>query len=257
MKAKTVLVCPDTHVAPVGSVEGGIDPKAESVFMQAIDLVRPDEFVHIGDVGEWESVCEYRYEHRRKPPFEFMKPLVAQDIKAVNEWLDRLDKKLDKTHTGRRVILEGNHEVWLDNFASVETRPEYKARRVMGVDRRGWEWHDHGEFARIGKLHATHGGHFTGLHHAHKTVLGLSASCLYGHFHNVESAHVMHLGGAYGAWCIGCLCKMKKRFLGGRPTAWSHAFAIVHVESDGRFHVEVVDVFEGVAWVYGRRLEAK
>lgn len=154
-------------------------------------------------------------------------------------------------------MTEGNHEIWMDNFAIEETRPEFAAKEVLGIEQRGWEWRGHGDFFKLGKLHLTHGGHFTGLHHAHKTVLGLSASCMYGHFHNVESAHVMHLGGAYGAWAIGCLCKMQKKFLKGRPTSWSHAFAIVHVEASGRFHVEVVDIFEGVGWVYGKRIEAR
>jgi len=257
MKAKTWIVCPDTHVAPKGSVEGGIDPKAESVLMQAIEIVKPGGFAHIGDVGEWESVCGYRWERRKRPPFEWLKPMIDADVEAVNEFLDRVDKKLDKVGCEERFITEGNHEVWCDNFAEEETRPEFKARALMRVDERGWRWHDHGKFAKIGRLYATHGGHFTGLHHAYKTVMGLSASCIYGHFHNVESAHVMRLGGACGAWSIGCLAKLEKKFLGGRPTSWSHAFAIVHVEAGGEFHVEVVDIYDGVAWVYGKRLEAK
>jgi len=257
VKPETIIFCPDTHVAPEGSVEGGIDPRAESVLMQAIALVKPDRFVHIGDVGEWESVCEYRWERRRRPPFEFMVPMIQKDVKSVNGFLDRLEKKLDKAGCGKVTIIEGNHEVWCNNFALAETRPEFEAKALMKIEKRGWEWSPYGEFAQFGKLYATHGGHFTGLHHAYKTVLGLSANCIYGHFHNVESAHVMHLGGAYGAWSIGCLCKLVKQFLRGRPTAWSHAFAIVHVESDGQFHVEVIDVFEGVAWVYGKRLEAR
>jgi len=257
MKAKTVLVCPDTHVAPAGSIEGGIDPKAESVLMQAIDIVKPDEFVHLGDVGEWESVCGYRWERRRRPPFEFLKPLIDADVKAVNEFLSRVDRKLDRVGCNARTITQGNHEIWCDNFAEEETREEFKARELMKIDERGWRWHEHGRFAKIGKLHATHGGHFTGLHHAYKTVLGLSASCIYAHFHNVESAHVMHLGGAYGAWSIGCLAKFEKKFLGGKPTSWSHALGVVHVESNGNFHVEVVDIFNGVAWIYGKRVEAK
>ena len=257
VKSETWIVCPDTHVAPVGSVEGGIDPRADSVLKQAIRIVRPDGFVHIGDVGEWESASHWQWTKRKRPPFEFMKPLIMADVRAVNKWLDEIDRELDKAGTTKRMVTEGNHEVWCDNFAIEEARPEFGAKALMRIKERGWEWHEHGEFAKIGKLNLTHGGHFTGLHHAYKTVLGLSASCMYGHFHNVESAHVMHLGGAHGAWAIGCLCKMRKKFLGGKPTSWSHAFGIVHVEANGQFHVEVVDIFDGVAYVYGRRVEAK
>jgi hypothetical protein len=73
----------------------------------------------------------------------------------------------------------------------------------------------------------------------------------------VQFAHVKHLGGNHGAWCIGSLCKLDKPFLNHKPTDWSHAIAIVHFESDGTFHVEVVDIYAGVGYVYGKRLSAK
>lgn len=257
MKAKTFLVIPDPHVTYEGSPEGGIDKAAESVLFQAIDIVKPDGTVLLGDVGEWQSVSHWQWKRRKRPPFEYLIPTITAETLAINTWLDKLDKSLDKVKCEKVIFNEGNHEVWANNFAEEEARPEYTSKRLMKIKERGYEWHEHGRFAKIGKLHTTHGGHFTGLHHAHKTVLGLSASCIYGHFHNVEFAHVMHLGGEYGAWSLGCLCKMDKKFLNNRPTNWSHALGIVHVEGDGRFHVEVVDIFRGVGYVYGRRIEAK
>ena len=257
MKPKTVLVIPDTHVTFKGSPEGGIDPAAESVLFQAIDIIRPDECLHLGDVGEWQSMSHWQWKRRKRPPFEFMAPTIAAETLAVNTWLDDLEGRLGKVKCGKIIITEGNHEVWANNFAEEEARPEYTAKNLLKIRERGYDWHDHGTFAKIGKLHATHGGHFTGLHHAYKTVLGLSASCIYGHFHNVEFAHVMHLGGEYGAWAAGCLCNLEKKFLNHRPTAWSHALGIVHVESDGRFHVEIVDIYKGIGYVYGKRIEAK
>lgn len=257
MKPKTVLVIPDTHVTYKGAPEGGIDPAAESVLFQAIDIVKPNECVHLGDVGEWDSVSHWQWKRRRRPPFEYQLPAIQAETKVVNEWLDKLDNSLNKVKCSKTTIIEGNHEVWCNAFAEEEARPEFKSRSLMRVEERGYEWYEHGSFAKIGKLHATHGGHFTGLHHAYKTVLGLSASCIYAHFHNVEFAHIMHLGGAYGAWAAGCLCKLNKRFLHHRPSSWSHALAIVHVESDGHFHVEIIDIFNGVGYIYGRRVEAK
>lgn len=257
MKPATVLVIPDTHVTFPGSPEGGIDPAAESVLFQAIPIIKPTWTVHIGDVGEWQSVSPWQWKRRKRPPDEFILPFIHKEAKAINQWLDKLQAALSEVGCDRLTITEGNHEVWANNFAEEQFRPEYTAHKLMQIDARGIEWHEHGEYANIGKLHVTHGGHFTDLHHAYKTVLGLSASCMYGHFHNVESAHVMHLGGAYGAWCIGTLCKLKKKFLGGKPTSWSHAFAIVHLETNGTFHVEVVDIFKGTAYVYGKRVSAK
>jgi len=257
VKARTVLVVPDTHVTSPESVEGGIDPKAESILFQAINIIKPDQCVHLGDVGEWESVSPWQWKRRKRPPPEYIMPRINLEVTHINKWLDKLEGALNKVKCSKITVIEGNHEVWANNYAEEEARPEFTAKNLMAIDKRGYEWHDHGKFAKIGKLHATHGGHFTGLHHAYKTVIGLSASCIYGHFHSVEFAHVMHLGGAFGAWAAGCLCKMDKKFLGHRPTNWSHALGIVHLESDGTFHVEIVDIFDGVAYVYGKRLEAK
>lgn len=257
MKPQTILVIPDTHCTYEGSPEGGIDPKAESILFQAIPIIKPTTVVHIGDVGEWNSVTHWQWKRRKRPPFEYIAPTVAKEALAVNDWLNKLQTKLEKVGCDRVVITQGNHDLWLDHFAEEEARPEFSAYNMMLIKERGYEWYEHGEFASIGKLHFTHGGHFTGVNHAHKTAVGLSASCMYGHLHSVEFAHVKRLGGAHGAWCIGCLCKLDKKFLGGRPTNWSHALAIVHIESDGTFHPEIVDIYEGVGYVYGKRLEAK
>lgn len=257
MKARTVLLIPDTHVTYPGSPEGGIDPAAESVLFQAIDIIRPDATYHLGDVGEWDSVSHWKWKKRRRPPPEYIMPAIGKEVAAINKWLDTLEARLQKAGCSNITILEGNHEVWANDFAAEEARPEFTAKRLMRIKERGYGWYDYGKFAKVGKLNLTHGGHFTGLHHAYKTVLGLSASCAYGHFHSVEYAHTMRLGGEFAAWCCGCLCKLNKKFLGNRPTNWSHALAIVHVESDGRFHVEVVDIFRGVGYVYGKRLAAK
>lgn len=254
MKPATILVIPDTHVTFPGSPEGGIDPKAESILFQTIKLVKPTQVVHIGDVGEWQCVTPWQWKRRKRPPVEYIMPVVHEEVKAVNAWLDKLEKAAGKASI---TIVEGNHEVWLNNFAEEEARPEFTAKKLLRAQERGYNWSDHGKFTKIGKLHFTHGGHFTGLHHSYKTVTGLSASAMYGHFHSLEHSHVMRLGGEFGAWCIGCLCKMDKKFLGNRPTNWSHALAIVHIESDGSFHVEIVEIFRGVAYVYGKRVEAR
>jgi len=257
MKPATYLVIPDTHVTYDGAPDGGIDPKANSCLFQAIDIVKPDGIVHIGDLGEWSAVSHWQWKHRKRPPHEYIQPLIDKEINGVNTWLDKLEKAASKNKCSSIHIIQGNHEKWLDFFAAEEARPEIAAKVCMKIKDRGFGWSDHGTFHKIGKLNLTHGGHFTGLHHAYKTVIGLSASCMYGHFHNVEYAHVMHLGGAFGAWAIGCLCTLQKTFLNHRPTSWSHAISLVHVERDGNFHVELIDIFEGVCYVYGKKVVAK
>ena len=60
--------------------------------------------------------------------------------------------------------------------------------------------------------------------------------------------------GLHAAWSIGFLGKPRKPFMRGKPTNWSHNFAICYVEKDGTFHVEVIEIFNGVCYVQGKKV---
>ena len=55
---------------------------------------------------------------------------------------------------------------------------------------------------------------------------------------------------------MGCLAKLRKPFMKGRPHGWGHAIAVVHMERDGSFIVEVVEIQRGRAWVWGKEVRA-
>jgi hypothetical protein len=80
---------------------------------------------------------------------------------------------------------------------------------------------------------------------------------MFGHYHSVGYARVSHIDGPKAAWNMGCLCLLKKDFLKGRPVSWGHALGIVRVEPSGKFHVTVCDIFDGVSYIEGKRVEAK
>jgi len=111
---KRAIIVPDQHF-PLH------DEKAVKVVLKAIDFIKPDIFINLGDVGEWESVSGHKYKRRKRPPLEYQLPEIDKEIKAVNKQIDRFDKALDKVECKERHILAGNHDEWLDSF--VEENP--------------------------------------------------------------------------------------------------------------------------------------
>lgn len=254
-----MMVCPDSHLAPPHDKEGGVDKKAESCMLQAIEVVRPDKFGHIGDVGEWSSVSHWQWAKKKRPLLRNTLDELLVEAKYVNEGLDRIDAKLKKVKCEDKILIEGNHEVWVDNLC--EENPHlitagFSPEKLMKLKERGYKYHKYGEYVKLGKLYLYHGGHYTGVNHARSHCLNLSASVLYGHTHDSSVYKLQKLGGQHGAWSIGCISDMNKPFLRGRPTNWSHAFALVHLRKGGKFQVEIIDIVDGVCNVWGKKITA-
>ena len=86
---KRAIVTPDKHF-PLHDV------KSINVLCKTIEIVKPDIYIDLGDVGEWESVSAWKYKGKRLPPLEFQLPLVDEEIAEVNKGIDQFDKVLDK-----------------------------------------------------------------------------------------------------------------------------------------------------------------
>jgi predicted phosphodiesterase len=254
--------------------------------LQAIKIIQPDIFCHIGDAGEWNPASTWKYTRRKRPPVDGYilnsvhpeKCDLYEDIVAVNEGLNKIDDALDKSDTCRmladagakavvacrKIMVEGNHEVWIDNlllenpaFNSALNpwgKPGWAPEKLMQLRERGWKYIPHGEVFYIGRLGLYHGGHYTTTYHAARHLSEYSSSIMYGHTHDQQSAKKATLGDPIGGWSIGCLCDMDKPFLKGKPTRWSHNFAIVHFRAGGKFNVEIVEIFDGRCWVYGQEI---
>ena len=102
---KRAIIVPDQHF-PIH------DESAVKVVLKAIEFVKPDIFINLGDVGEWESVSAWKYKRRKRPPLEYQLKEMVKEIKEVNKCIDRFDKVLDKIKCKERYILAGNHDEW-------------------------------------------------------------------------------------------------------------------------------------------------
>ena len=249
---KRYIVTPDKH-APLH------DKKAISVVKQAIEILKPDGYIDLGDFSEWGSVSHWQWKNKKKPPLEYLVPAVNADIEATNKLFDEIDDSLDKANVQDRRFCMGNHEEWLTSF--VDAHPyltDYKYETLSGVIERGYKLYPAGEYFSIGKLHFYHGHHFGGQYHTANHLRKLGVSIMYGHYHSMQMMSATGLQGPIEAWCIGCLKDMsseKNKWLKGRPHQWMHSFAIVDFYKGGDFAVTPVKIVDGKATLWGSTLK--
>ena len=252
---KRVIVTPDKH-APIH------DRAAINVVKKAIEIIKPDIYVDLGDLGEWGSVSHWQYKTRKKPPLEYIIPRVDKDVKGVNELLDSIDESLDKANCKEKYLCGGNHDEWMNMFVSEHPYlPQYKFEEACDLKGRGYEYYPNNyepcQWLKIGKLHFYHGDQIGGMHHS-KAHLKLGANIMYGHHHGLQQASVVHIDGPKSAWSLGCLKDMspeKNRWLRGKAKNWAHAFAVVDYFRGGLFTVHIVQIINGRTSLWGELID--
>jgi hypothetical protein len=254
---RTGIIIPDIHFAPLNDEQGGHDPKALTVVLKAIEIIKPSFVTFIGDIGEWSSVNHYEWAKKKRPLLRDTLTLLDTDAAAVNYYLEELNQYFKASKVRDVHVIEGNHELWLDNLCEEvpQLKGAYRPEKLMKLADRGWKYFPHGRWVKYGKLYLNHGTHAKGVNHPRSSLISAGgASIMYGHVHDCQSYAMRSIGGIHKAWSIGCLAKMDKPFLRGDLSNWQHAFAILHVHRSGNFTVEIVEIHDGVAWVYGKRL---
>ena len=251
---KRVIVTPDKHV-PLHDV------LATSVVRQAIEIIKPDVYIDLGDLGEWGSVSHWQWKRKKKPPVEYIIPKVEEEIESVNLFLDKMDSSLDKAGCKKRHICAGNHDEWLDYF--VQEYPylsQYGFKKAIKADDRGYIYHKAGEYLKIGKMFFYHGHHFGGQYHTANHLRKLGCNIMYGHHHSLQQDSVTHMDGPKSAWSLGCLKDMssdKNKWLGGRQHKWAHAFGVIDFFARGHFTVHLVQIINGQASLWGELIKGR
>jgi hypothetical protein len=214
------IVTPDKHF-PLA------DEASIRVVCKAIELVKPDTYIDLGDTGEWELFSKHYWKDREKPPLEMLIPMLDREVQLVNDGMDIIDKSLDKVKCKKRHFIQGNHEQWLDNFVVRHPYlPQYETRKALKIKERGYKYLPYIEDKplKIGKLNFMH-GKYTPIHHAKKHLEDMSAQA--------------------------------NKWLRGNPNNWNHGFAIVDWFSNGDFKVEVVEITDGRTSVWGKFIDGK
>ena len=252
---KRAIVTPDKH-APLQ------DRAAINVVKKAIEIIKPDIYIDLGDLGEWHSVSHWQWKAKKKPPLEYIVPRVDKDVKSVNELLDNIDESLDKANCKEKYLCGGNHDEWCNMFVNEHPYlPQYTFDVSTKLKERGYKYYpsdlEPKKWLKIGKLYYYHGHHKTGMHHA-KAHLMLGANVMYGHHHGLQQASVTHIDGPKSAWSAGCLKDMsheKNLWLGGKAITWAHAFAVVDFFRGGLFTVHMVQIINGRTSLWGELID--
>ena len=245
---KRVVLTPDKHF-PLH------DQKAINVLKKTIEIVKPDAYVDLGDVGEWNAFSAWKFKRRKAPPLEYLIEDFEQDVKDVNRGMDMVDESLDKANCNEKYITEGNHDNWLN--MAVEKYPyipQYKFKNAVNLADRGYTYYPMGKFLKLGKLFFYHGHQFGGQYHAANHLRKKGCNVMYGHWHDLQQHSVTHHDGAKSAWSIGCLKDMSPKandWLQYRDVNWAHAFAIVDFFEKGLFTVHIIQIINGKTCLWG------
>tara|TARA_Y100000593_G_scaffold24909_1_gene49597 strand:- start:293 stop:1084 length:792 start_codon:yes stop_codon:yes gene_type:complete len=249
---KRAIVTPDKHF-PIA------DQPAINVLCKTIEIVKPDIYVDLGDIGEWASVSTWQWKKKKRPPLEYQLPSVDKEIIDVNKCMDQVDESLDKANCKEKYITEGNHDDWLNRF--VKENPfltHYAFKNAVKLESRGYKYYPMGKYLKIGKLYFYHGHQYGGQYHAANHLRKLGCNVMYGHHHDLQQMVATHMDGAKSAWSIGCLKSMtpeKNKWLQNRKHNWSHAFAIVDFLKNGYFTVHVIQIINGRTSLWGELVD--
>ena len=249
MKVKRYVVTPDKHF-PIA------DMKAISDVCQAIEIIKPDGYITLGDDFEGSSVSHWQWKKKKRPPLEYQLPMVYKEIEEANAGMDIIDESIDKAGVKEKHFIEGNHEEWLNSFVAENPflADKLAVHKAFSLKDRGYKYHKFGKILKIGKLNFYHGHHFAGINHTRNHLLRLGGNIMYGHHHDIQQSSVTHIDGVKSAWSIGCLKDMSadaNAWLGNRQHNWQHAFAIVDFYSTGFFTVHVVQIINGRTSLWG------
>ena len=93
-KHRRAIIIPDQHF-PLH------DERAVNVVLKAIALVKPNIFINLGDVGEWESVSSWKYKKIKQPPLEYQLPWIrCIDREMVSGLLHHAPLRLGRPSRG-------------------------------------------------------------------------------------------------------------------------------------------------------------
>ena len=249
---KRAIVTPDKHF-PLH------DKKAINIVCKAIEIVKPDIYIDLGDTGEWEHFSNHYWKGRNAKPMEDLIPLLNKDVKAVNKGMDQIDRSLNKVECEERHFIQGNHEVWLDKFVTrYPYLDHYETENALKLEKRGYEYHPYNrkKLLKIGKINFTH-GKYVPKYHAFKHLDMYGESIMYGHTHDLQRFTKTTAGGTISAWSLGCLKDIEadEDWLCGRLTNWNHAFAIIDFYRNGNYKVEIVEIINGITSLWGALID--
>ena len=243
-RLKKIAIIPDTH-APFH------DKKAWRLAMRAIEAFGPEILIHLGDAFDFNATSR----HRKKPKDERNSMSLGKELaigRSIVEDMDALGAK-------RKIFIQGNHEENFERYVADNCKeifdilPDY--RELLGLDD-SWEWVDHGDYIRVGKVFYTHDVDGRSGKGALQQVLSADAhNVVIGHTHRFQQ---IVLGNRFGQPHVGCsfgwlgdpaMVTYMHRL--SRNREWAHGFGIGYMQRDGTTQLHGVPIVGGKVVIEG------
>jgi len=236
--AKTFMAFADPHYPHE-------NPVAIEVFKKAVEKVKPDIVVSLGDFLD----CGQFSAHA--PTWGVKETDYEDDLRKANELVDFIQRNTKE----RTILVEGNHEHRIDRWAAAnsEGRGTYNmlAPRIQLMrNRKKCTYIPYGSvdgkyphYKLNNRIVAVHGWSYA--KHATKQHLTMSQgkSVIHGHTHRADSSILPNVWGAgtIQARSAGCLCRPIPTYGTGNPVEWVNGFMIGYLgrRSDTMFTIDI------------------
>ncbi|MBB3175428.1 hypothetical protein FHR90_003283 [Endobacter medicaginis] len=214
---RTTLVIGDSHFHPAITP---LTMRAMTLVSLHAAAIQPEHLVHIGDGGDWSSVCR----HVRNDTWKAReKPSLRQDLDCFRENWIQLNRALDEhgVAVGKRNYCWGNHDAWLSTFE--DDHPELKGLATGELSEilrdSGWSATDYGEYYFIGGVAYTHvplngmGRPVGGQTGENTVAMQSSRDTVFGHTHRYAMARRPRMDGVIGT-TLNCGSSMPEYYVG-------------------------------------------
>jgi len=246
-KKRPALRRPETFIAFGDAHIPYHNPQAMEVVAKAIEYVRPDLAVCLGDLLDLNQFS-FHPPTRGIPETDY-----EGDLEFANEWLDRVEQSC-----GRLVMVEGNHEYRLDRWAAhtAEGRGAYsmlapriqlaKGRKRFVYEAYGSRNGRYSHYSINSRIKAVHGWSTAKNAADMHLAKGQGKTIIFGHTHRVDSRGVKSLwypGLSIQARSAGCLCELVPLWGRGQPVDWENAFILGFLgrSDDTMYTVKILD----------------
>ena len=232
---KNVLVFGDVHI-PYHSVDS-LNIMIDFAIKKGVDSILLN-----GDIIDFHQLSSFVKDPRKRS--------FSQELKILNEFLDRLDEIF-----GVKIFYKiGNHEERFENYLRVKA-PELIGQSEFNLDilcrfgERNITVIKDKRTIQFSKLNILHGHELKGsiippVNAARGVFLRTKSPTLVNHFHTKTAHGESTLNDKYiECWSVGCMCELHPEY--AVNNRWIHGFAIVERFEDNSFAVNNYKIIKG------------
>jgi predicted phosphodiesterase len=216
------------------------DPRAVSVWQQAVEIFKPDTTILGGDIIDnqaFSAHAETKIEGKKG----------ANTLKQELAWGCALIDHVQNHTAGKVVFIEGNHDAWVERFCAqlpqslacaLESMVSPRAAFTQNGKRKNFIWVPYrnlkgsrkNEYELPHGLVTVHGmSTATAAATAHLKKYHYCKSVVFGHSHRYEAQGLQLPNRRFvEAMNPGCLCKLRPTYADG-PTNWSQGFCVAYI----------------------------